>query len=166
MKNLKELEKKYEELGKEIEKLKKEKQYKTKDSPIDLLSIEEYNKYKRYIPLLRSWWWLRSPGSNPFSVAAVNCIGDVYDRGDGIRSDNAVRPVLKIKPEFKYSDHLKYLDDKLLVYCGVTWIKIDKDLYISEMPIEFREFDSESTDYKTSEVRKYLLNWYKERKYW
>lgn len=50
-----------------------------------------------------------------------------------------------------------------IVFNGVTWVKIDKDLYISELPIDFRRFDEESNDYETSEVRKFLLHWLEER---
>ena len=45
-------------------------------------------------------WWLRSPGSNQFSAAAVFDDGSVYYRGGNVNSDNyAVRPALWINLE-------------------------------------------------------------------
>ena len=85
----------------------------------------------------------------------------------------AVRPALKISniqlgKECKPIKPTVFIRDEqrstwLLVFNGVTWIQIDDDLYISELPIAFRRFDEESDDYETSEIRKFLLNWFEER---
>lgn len=160
MNNLKELERQYEELGKEIERLKAREAQVHADR-IFLLSAEEYKKYKDNIPHVKCCWWLRSPGSNLSRPTIVD--SDGYDFEGCIVNDNylGVRPVLKIIPDewlYKFGDRINY--------CGVTWIKIDENLYITEMPIAFRRFDKYDNDYLKSEIRQFLLDWYEKRKGW
>lgn len=159
MNNLKELEKKYEELGKEIERLKKEQEtVGFKNDSIFLLSKEEYERYKDKIPKITCWWWTRSGGNGSCSVAFVDCDDSGYYKGGICASldSGAVRPALKISDYYAHSGKI--------VFNGVTWVRIDKDLYISELPIDFRRFDSTSNNYETSEVRKFLLYWFEERR--
>lgn len=165
MKNLKELEKKYEELGKEIENLKKEQEQENDISkdPIFLLSIEEYKKYRNKIPPINTWWWLRSPASAslfPNDITVISCNGFVEGLSINVRcSSTAIRPALRLNQRlcFRY-------DKNKIIYCGITWVEIDEGLYIAEVPIDFRRFDESSDDYTTSEIRKFLLGWYKKRK--
>ena len=161
MNKLNELKKKYEELGKEIEKLEKEESQKVgfQNDPIFLLSVEEYEKYMKKIPQINCWWWLRSPGYYSYSAAGVYLDGSVYDCGLSVySSNNAVRPALK---------PFSGLDGReRIIYCGVTWIKIDKNLYIAEVPIMFNKFGEDNNDYETSEVREKLIKWYNERQHW
>lgn len=164
MSNLKELEKKYEELGEEIERLKREER---KDGVctdcIFLLSTEEYEKYKDKIPQISYWWWLRSRGHRPNGPAVVDYDGDIYLEGMSIRVKyGGVRPALRLSPD---EWAFEYLQDRLN-YCGITWIKIDSGLYISEVPITFRHFDEKDNNYATSEIRQFLLDWYTERNEW
>lgn len=160
MTNLRELEKKYEELGEEIEKLKKEQDVDISKDPIFLLSTEEYGKYEHKIPCVNTWWWLRSPGEISGDVAIVNNSGLISGLGIGVKyGGNAVRPAVRLDRCFKY-------DKNKIIYCGVTWVQIDKDLYIAEVPITFRRFDKKSNNYATSEIRKFLLDWYEERVGW
>lgn len=162
---LAELEKKYEELGKEIERLKKAPVGFNGD-PIFLLSIDEYEKYENDIPIIKEWWWLRSPGDCQNHAALVLNIGSVYYRGDYVFDDEnvVVRPALKIS-NLK-SVNLKFVKDGYLVYCGITWKKIGNDLYIAENPIACRRFDVISNDYESSEIRQFLRIWHEERKNW
>ena len=46
------------------------------------------------------------------------------------------------------------------VFNGVTWVKLDDYIYISELPIAFGIFDSEMNVYKISEIREFLWDWY------
>jgi hypothetical protein len=163
MSNLKELEKKYEELGEEIERLKREER---KDGVctdcIFLLSTEEYEKYKDKIPDINCWWWLRSPTYRFGRAATVNCDGSVSDYGDYVGYNNgAVRPALRCIPGQEWK-----VADSRIFRCGMTWIKIDENLYIAEVPITFRRFDGDSNNYQTSEIRQFLLNWCEERASW
>lgn len=195
MNNLKELEKKYEELGKEIERLKKEQgTVGFKNDPILLLSEEEVTKYIDKIPSLRCWWWSQSwnDSDDPAlklilpSVSDSSEISKVYHDIDGtwykeyrrIWTENiGVRPVLNLTSPILLAHFTRNLGcgethktrlmdivgKDTIVFCGVTWVKIDTYLYISEVPIAFRRFDEESNNYETSEVRKFLLNWFEER---
>ena len=175
---IKELEKKYEELGKEIERLKKEQEtVEFKNDPIFLLSKEEYEEYKDKIPKINCCWWLKSPGYSPKRSACVN-YGGVGDFGYDICDQfTGVRPALNLQSPVVLAYFTKNLlcgethktrlmdivNKDTIVFCGVTWIKIDKYLYISELPIDFRRFDNKSNIYETSEVRKFLLFWFEER---
>lgn len=161
MNNLKELEKKYEELGKEIERLKKEQEtVGFRGDPIFLLSKEEYEKYRDRIPKLGWFWWLKSSGYGSYNAMYVGSDGYVSDIGVSVGNDNVlVRPALRISNLKSFNSGGK----NKIVFNGVTWVKIDENLYISELPIDFRRFDEESNNYETSEVRKFLLNWFEER---
>lgn len=129
-----------------------------KNDRIFLLSVEEYNHYKDKIPEINCWWWLRSPGYNSIRAADVNYDGSVSSNGDRVNyDDGAVRPTL-------YFNSTNFDIGDRFVFLGVTWIVLDKNLAIAEMPITFSRFDKETNDYEKSEVRQYLLNWFEERK--
>lgn len=152
MNSLKELEKKYEELGQEIERLKEKAR--TCDDHIFLLSAEEYQIYKDKIPWVNSLWWLRSPGYD--GCAEVVDYDGYVDLGGRKISSNyyGVRPALRRLFE----------GDDIIVQYGMTWIKIDKNLYIAEVPIDFKHFDNKNNNYYTSDIRQFLLTWQNLRK--
>ena len=128
---------------------------------IFLLSADEYIKYEPNILHIRCWWWLRSPGYYSDYAASVRLDGSIYLNGDNVRCGNdAVRPALRISN--LESSNLK-VGDRFVKY-DFPWIKIDDNLAIAEVPISFHSFDEKSNDYKTSEIRKFLLNWIDERK--
>ena len=160
--NLKELEKKYEELGKEIELLKKFQSI--ENDPIFLLSEEEYEEYKDRMPQINCWWWLRSPGLDSNDAASVRNNGSADLVGSYVRStSNGVRPALRISNlGLEVRAEIRFYEN-YLVFNGVTWTKIDDDLYITEVPIAFRRFDGKSEDYENSEIRKFLLEWFEDR---
>ena len=62
---------------------------------VSLLTVDEYRKYRKYIPNANKWWWLITPWSTPCndysgSVAVVAPSGGInYDNCDG---SNGVRP--------------------------------------------------------------------------
>lgn len=124
---------------------------------IYLLSEKEYWKYKKNITNINWFWWLSSKVVEENNALVVCSNGSttysfVDDKTVGIR------PVLNLnEAEIEVSGDL-------FVYCGVTWMKIAEELAISELPIGFQMFDLESNNYETSEVRKWLLKWYEERK--
>ena len=128
---------------------------------IFLLSTEEYRKYKKLIPKLHWWWWLRSPGY--FSDLAAYVRGDniINDLGTNVDiSDVAVRPALRIS-NFLSSD----VDPGDIVEIfDRDWIVLDKNLVIAKKLIGQHRFDEKSNDYETSEIKKYLHKWLEEQK--
>lgn len=166
-----ELEKQIEQMKIEIEtlqkKVKREIYIGFGDDPIFLLSKEEYEKYRCSIPKIGAWWWLRTPGEDPDSAAFVYGDGSVYYRGNGVSIGCiAARPALRIS-NLKCDTELVYNSARTHFFAlGATWKIIDDDLAIAEEPIMFSWFGEKSNDYATSEVRKKLLDWYKERVEW
>ena len=62
---------------------------------VSLLTVDEYRKYRKYIPNANKWWWLISPWSTPCNdysstVAVVSPSGDVDN--DDYYYDLGVRP--------------------------------------------------------------------------
>ena len=125
---------------------------------IFLLSKEEYEKHKKNIPVVNNWWWLRSPGYSSRSTAYVDLDGSVDFFGYYVGNDSdSVRPALQIlNHNFKVGDRF--------IEADFPWIVISENIAIAEVPIAFRRFDPSSNDYQNSEIRKFLLDWYKERK--
>ena len=142
------------------------------DDEIFLLSSEEYNKYKSNIPLINAWWWLRSPdNSSDYSdlVAFVCEDGSAFNYGSRVsRSNGTVRPAIRLTNHeplgvgAKYRDCVYHVGDRFIKY-NFPWIVIDDNLAIAEVPIAFRRFDKESTDYGHSEIRRFLLDWKENR---
>lgn len=125
---------------------------------IFLLSIEEYEKLREFIPQIKTWWWLRSPGYTDVLAAYVSGEGRVREVGSNVQLDEAwIRPALKIN---NYNG--LQIGDRF-VEADFPWIIIAKDLAIAEVPIAFRRFDGESNSYEKSEIRWFLLDWYEER---
>ena len=69
-------------------------EYGTCRDKISLLTVDEYRKYRKYLPNMGKWWWLITPWSTPCndyfkSVAAVSPSGDVdynfCNYGHGVR---------------------------------------------------------------------------------
>ena len=71
-------------------------EYGTCRDKISLLTVDEYRKYRKYLPNMGKWWWLITPWSTPCndyfkSVAVVSPSGCV--RFSGCSGDCGVRPV-------------------------------------------------------------------------
>lgn len=67
---------------------------------VSLLTVDEYRKYRKYIPNANKWWWLISPWSTPCNdysgtVAVVSPSGGI--RGYGCRDGGGVRPFCILK---------------------------------------------------------------------
>lgn len=169
MGDLETLENTYKELGKEIKRLKKSKKNHVgvKDDAIFLLSTTEYENHIHCIPHITTNWWLRSPGLTSVDASYVRVNGSVNDFGCGVNNDwFFVRPALRLDKinNLKKTSGAAHIDTNKFVYCGVTWVRIDDNLAVAEVPIAFSKFDEESNDYATSDIRKFLLDWYEERK--
>lgn len=127
---------------------------------IFLLSEKEYAEYKSLIPKIPCWWWLRSPGNDSDRAAFVNYDGSVYYYGYYIYNDYCC-----VRPAIKYSLDDKRIDN-FIYKCGYTWVIIDEDkrIAVAEQPIGFHMYDEIINEYATSEIRKYLFEWYEARK--
>lgn len=154
---LKKLKKQYEKLHEEIIDFEKD--------PVFLLSVEEYEKYKDKIPHINCDWWLRERhGEKRDIVACVDDTNKLSSCGADFEFIRYVRPALRLDPDGWGIEHLP----NCIVYCGIKWIKIDTGLYIAELPIASKQFDSRPfLSYAFSDIREFLLDWYEERKnYW
>lgn len=69
-------------------------EYGTCIDKVSLLTVDEYRKYRKYIPNADKWWWLITPWSTPCNdysstVAVVSSSGyfdcDNYGNGNGVR---------------------------------------------------------------------------------
>ena len=59
-----------------------------------LLSVEEYERYKDSIPLVKEYWWLRSPGKYSNYGAYVKSDCSVYLIGTEVEYEGGIRPAL------------------------------------------------------------------------
>lgn len=125
---------------------------------ITLLSVEDYNKYKDNIPLLKESWWLRSAGYHDGSAACVfskdGCIGIL---GNLVFRMFGVRPVLRIS-----NHNLKIKDE--FIFKSYKWTVISKDLAICNSYIGkhyFREDwkAEDANNYTASDIKKYIEDW-------
>lgn len=130
------------------------------DDVIFLLSKDEYEEYRECIPQLNLIWWLRSPDDcHQFLVVIVFDDGSLYHSRVN-RANICVRPALR-------TDKVKINEsENNFVYCGITWVKISKNIAISELPIGRYNFNKNflDNDYKNSDIRKWLLEWHEKRK--
>ncbi|MDO4190008.1 MAG: hypothetical protein Q4D29_13575 [Lachnospiraceae bacterium] len=130
------------------------------EDTIFLLSRDEYLRYREFIPQLNFNWWLRSPS---------NCVGAdyvVFVLRDG--SPNVARvnnPYIWVRPALRLDKVKIKVYENIFVYCGITWVKIDKNIAISELPISLQIFNKDkSNNYEKSDIRSYILNWLEKRK--
>lgn len=125
-----------------------------------LLSVEEYEKYKDVIPVIGSWWWLRSPGYFSNGAAGVDSDGSVDAGGYGVNDARGIRPAFRVQK----SEILNLqIGDRKSCY-DFPFVKIDDDLLIAEVPIAFDKFDDDSNDYEKSYVKRFLEKWKEGRK--
>ena len=120
-----------------------------------LLSVEEYEKYKGVIPVIGSWWWLRSPGINSTLAAFVYIDRSVSTYGFGVSLASGIRPAFRVQKSEISNLQIGY---RKSCY-DFPFVKIDDDLLIAEVPIAFDKFDDESNDYEKSYVKKFLEEW-------
>lgn len=97
----------YEKISKEIGKdnivsfkrdllsLDGQEEYGETDDFVSLLTVDEYRKYRKFIPNTGDWWWLITPWSTPCNnykstVAVVSPSGNISY--DDCNLDNGVRP--------------------------------------------------------------------------
>ena len=128
-----------------------------------LLSDSEAKAFPEEVRAYPHWWWLRSPGYYLLYTAGVGYSGRVCDIGDTVTHRNrAVRPALILNPKssnlnngnvIRVFDHNWYFQDNLALLMDEPLTKM-----------AFNEYESKGNDYETSDVKKYLDNWFKEQK--
>ena len=147
-----------------IEKEKKEKKEKQikwvnfnfKEATI--LSVKEYGKYHKRIPLCERPWWLKTEGVASYLEIYVGCDGEPNEDGALKRSFQGVRPTIQIevdKPEyFKIKDKVKIFD--------LQWIIIDINenvfTLIAEECICPHNFDENRNTWEESGLKKFIDN--------
>ena len=130
---------------------------------ITLLSIEEYEECKEYIPHVSHWWWLRSPGYLSSTAAYVLSDGGVYDCGLLVyNAESGVRPALRISNLESFN-----LGDKFSL-AELEWTVISKDLalcdsFIGTMPFRSDWQAEDANIYDKSDIKKWLDSWARER---
>lgn len=70
-------------------------EYGNRKDTVSLLTVDDYRKYRRFIPNTDDWWWLATPWSTErndceYSVAVVSPSGIIFNRG--CFNFNGVRP--------------------------------------------------------------------------
>lgn len=74
---------------------------------VSLLTVDEYRKYRKYIPNADKWWWLITPWSTPCNdysstVSVVSSSGGIY--GGIYRNYSGVRPFCIFSPSIFESE--------------------------------------------------------------
>lgn len=125
---------------------------------ITLLSIEEAQKLPIEVRKYSVWWWLRSPGDNPYIAATASHFGYVVPNGDYVDYDlEGVRPVLTIKN--LDSQNLTLYSNILINEKKFIVIGQDAVLY-DDRPIRhyFNRRLAQGNDYETSGIKKFVEN--------
>lgn len=128
-----------------------------KNDVLFLLNKEEYKRYKDKIRYIEMYWWLRDRyGESSTSVYRVNDGG--FSSGYGASSPIGIRPCLKYD---KVDSIIDSKEENCFLWNDTKWRIIDEEnkIAISDLPIEFKEFDRESSEYETSDIRKFLKEW-------
>ena len=84
------------EFDRDLISLDGQTEYGTCKDKISLLTVDEYRKYRKFLPNANKWWWLITPWSTPkngcsASLAVVSPSGNI--NYNGYRNDDGVRPV-------------------------------------------------------------------------
>lgn len=128
---------------------------------ITLLSAEEYKMFRRYIPQINTFWWLRSPGSDCGFAARVRPDGSVDDFGGIVFFIYPVRPALLLKAE-----NLLIGDE--FIFGGKKWVYLNnglaiaKELFDDILPFRENWQAENANDYEASDVKVFLDEWLKE----
>ena len=88
------------EFDRDLISLDGQTEYGTCKDKISLLTVDEYRKYRKFLPNANKWWWLITPWSTPkngcsASLAVVSPSGFILNYGYDV--DNGVRPVCILK---------------------------------------------------------------------
>lgn len=82
------------ELDRDLFSLDGQTEYGHCKDKISILTVDEYRKYRKFLPNMDKWWWLLTPWSTPANGYSVTIAvvspsgffdGDRYDVGNGVR---------------------------------------------------------------------------------
>lgn len=135
------------------------------NTEITLLSTEEYESARKFIPRLRTGkrWWLRTPSEFYKRVITVYpdwlYNGDIDYLGTEVICYSDVRPALK----FRDTDSASLqIGDKIL-FAGYIWTIIADNIALCDDIIASCKFNSEEryndNDFDRSEIKQFLINW-------
>ena len=84
------------EFDRDLISLDGQTEYGTCKDKMSLLTVDEYRKYRKFLPNANKWWWLITPWSTPkngcsASLSVVSPSGFIY--GNDYDGDDGVRPV-------------------------------------------------------------------------
>lgn len=120
---------------------------------VTLLSIEEYRKNKDIIPVSRSWWWIRSPGTYKKNAAYVFIDGEAYQEGYKVYSNSAsVRPVFYLRPEIM--EGLRPMDKVVIGNFPATVLSNGACLLDSD--VCNHRFDEDDNNWEQSEIKQFI----------
>ena len=130
---------------------------------ITLLSLEEYTKNEKIIPVIEEYWWLRTPGDN-FNACYVYPNGNADACGFHVYLETiSVRPALKLNLEFDdplYWHRTKTLVGAKIKYGKYTWTILNTkngELYaLCDEVISKHYFDEETNIWEESELKHWL----------
>lgn len=129
---------------------------------ITLLSSEAYERYKEFIPPLRKWWWLRTPGLSSYFVSSVNSDGDLSYNLVNSETGN-IRPVLFV--EDRWSNPVR--TGLKIEVADHTWTAFNRcalicDDSIGMSPFRKKRSAEDANVYEVSDVAKWLNKWVEE----
>ena len=124
---------------------------------ISLMSLYDYDKYRKIIPLVDEDWWLRSHGSFKDTVTVVLKDGSVQSHGYAVHfNDIGVRPTLRVRTE---NSNILSIQEEVEIY-DKEWIILNIDGYdvflISKNIITERMFDKEDNNWENSNLKDWL----------
>lgn len=124
-----------------------------------LLSVDEYEKYKKEIPLLSGKsWWLRSPGFNDEYAACVSS----RSFGSFVSYPLGVRPALQISnPESFQSGEKFSFGENTFTYLGEGFAICTKSIGNCAFRKNYKANDA--NNYEASDVKKYVDAWYEKQ---
>lgn len=132
---------------------------------VSLLSIEEYEWFKEGIPSVGSgeWWWLRSKGTaGPYSASVI------VDNKLTTNTREINEHYISVRPLIIMTERLPNLSIGKCVSVGTHETKFiylgrykHSHYYLSVKCIGKYRFDLDSNDWEVSDLRNWLLKWWR-----
>ena len=126
---------------------------------ITLLSLEEAKQVPVEKLAIGKWWWLRSPGNISAFAEGVDEVGFVDMYGRYVNAYYVVRPALKISNSESANLEIGDSFDAL----GYTWTYVLNGIALCDSSIGYHRFDKASNVWKTSELKKWLEDWFSKK---
>lgn len=126
---------------------------------ITLLTIEQAEKIPTNILVCDNWCWLRSPGDDQYYAARVSDDGGIFGYGSYVDYDDGA-----VRPAFKITNFNLEIGEKVFVE-NISCTAIDKNLILADGCACCYPFDTESNNWKTSKLKKFIESDYFWNKY-